>query len=567
MRLYTGMNNMCLMCLVVCDEWVLELYRPQDLPSDDSLASTPTSPTAKFLYEVNKLYNDNSYHLCCKEDFSYWLAEGGCVVEASILKGMPREVGTRFATGCKFTHGLAVLWPLMIRYLTEVLIPKGKAIRSDGKPNILVQNMGVYAGQEWRHILIRGLAIVYSDLVAPAFYESVYGDNQSEVGAMVRALAAEITKVSTGDALKQRLADQVPLVDPSTFTVLQDAKVSPHRQRNHNTITAAARQETDLAKDEHVLPLLDLMLPYMLVGLRHYFRDHLGPDGRFAPENTSVAMKKKLLLVSSHNVLPEELFARLDHWYTSRTKSALLSSASSTIMAQKNDTLQWLYSLTSAERELYQATVVDENRQAKVIQMDRSQTAAARAHRAESDRQIIQKQQQKNAGKANDMTAAFSLKLFVGADELDAAITELVTGADADKLVKQHLKAYRVMWKTAHPQEKVLANSGLLSAQTQKPLWVQNGVKRAEMICNLKLLIVAWQAAPVVAPANFQAAADGPTFIPIDPRQPRAQPLAADSTGRQKLAKNAANLLQSAKKADKIIRSLDPVREVAEEEP
>lgn len=69
-----------------------------------------------------------------------------------------------------------------------------------------------------------------------------------------------------------------------------------------------------------MVPLLHMMIEHIVVGLTHV-RNHLGPDGRFAPENTSVEMKRKLFFVSSHNILAEELFEQLDQWLTSRTNN------------------------------------------------------------------------------------------------------------------------------------------------------------------------------------------------------------------------------------------------------
>lgn len=68
----------------------------------------------------------------------------------------------------------------------------------------------------------------------------------------------------------------------------------------------------------------------------------------------------------------------------------------------------------------------------------------------------------------------------------------------------------------------------------------------------------------MVAPPDLLAVGEGPSCMPTDARVPKTHSLAADSAGRQKLAKKDASLLQSVKKTNKIIRSLDPIGETAE---
>lgn len=138
---------------------------------------------------------------------------------------------------------------------------------------------------------------------------------------------------------------------------------------------------------------------------------------------------------------------------------ALLSAASSTVMARKNVTLQWLYSLAPADRE-FQEALTDKERQPKVTEMDRNQAVATKTRRAETNRQTTEKQRLKVASKASDMAFACFIELFAGADELDAALANLGTVAvRTTPLVKQHIKAYRVMWRTSHQYEMPVPNS------------------------------------------------------------------------------------------------------------
>lgn len=357
--------------------------------------------------------------------------------------------------------------------------------------------------------------------------------------------------------LRRRLENKQPLVDPNIFTVLRDAKASPQRRSAHNKITAVARENTESASCDATFALLQTILEHMHGGFKHYFRQHLA-NGRLHPSNTSRELKQMLFLISSHNILAEELFGQLDQWFSSRTQSAGLSTASATILAKKNGTLEWFYGLTPEDRALFLAAAADPERQQVIVDTERSQATAARTHRTDATAAAIDSAAAKREAKASDLAAAFRLELFTSPGAVDAGLGAMPNKTSRLKLVKQHLKAYKLMYGVGRNATPKTVHAGYISETTGKPLWIAGQLKLPELVSNLKLLVARWKGA--AEPDNFATAVYGPTFMPVDSRQPAAVPVPADSVGKQRLVKLLANLQQAGKKADKMVHSIDPVQ-------
>jgi len=177
---------------------------------------------------------------------------------------------------------------------------------------------------------------------------------------MARKIVAELDSlVASPSLLAEKVRTGTPLVNPSTFAVLQDAKVSPHRHATHRVVEGVARKPMLHASNAAVTVALQIAIPYMLTGINHYFRDHVSAGGRFHPSNTTEATKTKLRLVPAHNRLSEELFGHLDQYYSHRTQHAQLSTASAAILGWRNGTLAWYQSLPPDSRALYDKAIRD----------------------------------------------------------------------------------------------------------------------------------------------------------------------------------------------------------------
>lgn len=108
-----------------------------------------------------------------------------------VLRAAPNVVGNRFIALLMLVHHLAVLWPFMLRFLEEVL---SRSARADGSANQLISNVETYAAQPWRFTAIRAVALMYQDCINPAYFETIAGDSQLQVGEMARRVCEETTR-------------------------------------------------------------------------------------------------------------------------------------------------------------------------------------------------------------------------------------------------------------------------------------------------------------------------------------------------------------------------------------
>lgn len=204
-------------------------------------------------------------------------------------------------------------------------------------------------------------ALVYSDLISPQFYQIIFDDSQSGMARMARGVYAELeASVADPDAVLQRIKAMQPLVSRDHFSVLSGAKTSPHRTKCHEMCEAAARVETADTPDDQTARAAGFVLKWLMPAGKHYFRDHLA-GGRYHPDHTDDALKKKMLLVPPHNNLCESVFAQADYQMKSKSRTASTSTMSMHTLAAMNKPLAWWATRTAEQKHDYEMLFKDKH--------------------------------------------------------------------------------------------------------------------------------------------------------------------------------------------------------------
>ena len=345
-----------------------------------------------------------------------------------------------------------------------------------------------------------------------------------------------------------------------TFPLLGDAKASPRRQALHSWLCKFVRNDSDRAPNKDVATLVSLLAKQLGAEWNHYFRDHM-PGGRFHPANTSEAMKMKLLMVPSHNRLSEEGFGLLDMYFNRSSKRAGLATASASVLARRNGTLQWYYALPLDKRRLFDEAMRDPARQQLVLGTQACQEAEAKARALELQREKCEKEAQREAERSRRNHEAVERRYFATDEEIDSAVQAL----SGDKrrqleLVKAELRGYKAKWGLVQPDVPPSRENGLAD-QSGAPLWqFSHAGKQLDLdalVSNLKLIRSNWARAN---DDSARAAASSTAPEPVDARQPARDPATLDEAKlriAKALEKRTGSLRKSAKRTDAVIRTMD----------
>jgi len=556
-------QNQSLVLVEALDEWISQCLSVQDsdvdIPASDEVKGDdlPPSRFGVFTWEFHKLFICGRYHLSARKDFYQWLLDNGHNDAAEVLSTAPALIGKRFVMQHKLIQQMAILWPLAKEFLTKVWVSHSIAKSSTGKPNNLVANMVVYASQPWRSIAIRAGALVYSDVVSPQFYEVAYGDNQLQLGFMVRKLYAALEALSGNhELLLKRIRDGVPLISVDIFTVLSDVKASPHRAHAHQVAEAAARAPSAEAPHDQVALAVLYTLEWMVAAGKHYFRDHL-ESGRFHPDNTDDALKKKMRLVPAHNALAESAFATADAQFTNKSQHMSTSTASLFTMSAMNNPLSWWLGLSDEDKQLHETNAKDKSKQTLIAAKDRGDAEAARVARkarlAEDRRKVVARDHKRST----QMATALQTKLIESDEALQAAIDVVSTKKEKLSILTGQLKAYKCRFHLLFPGQKApLGPAG-------KALWTYSGLGVDELVRNLCSLMcvvanvdLAAAQMPSTEPVLDKRTAQSLTSVGDQPRHSSALRKKTDGWSKQ-AARTATILGKGASTVDRGAKSVD----------
>lgn len=253
----------------------------------------------------------------------------------------------------------------------------------------------VYAGQTWRLTAIRAGALLYTDLLAPAYYETSYADSQQQAGEIARRLVTQLgVLVQDPGVLAAKMSAPAPIIDPEVFTVLQDRRIaiaftllSPRRH-------GKSRPEHRLRRSLFVSPSARRSC-WVVSG--NTSETTSMTTGGFHPSNTTEVMKAMLRLVPAHNRLSEVMFSHVDQYYSHCFERADLSTATATVLSRRNGTLAWYCGLPLASRALYDAAMRDPARKKLVADKDKPQRQATKARGMQQVEEAIEKARKKAA--------------------------------------------------------------------------------------------------------------------------------------------------------------------------